>query len=147
MEPDFQSASNYNVRQERFRQKTIPFSDEKAVRYAALAVPTGCLPGFNDQVHMTEDNELRIQVFDQLNDKGFFVDDFVAFCASWLRSLPKDSYRKDAVVCMMASLLLLDKRAVNTHGYADSTVEKNSPPAASNIPSKDEWDRIWERLQ
>lgn len=129
--PDFASTEDYSVRQERFKDKPLPFSLEQATsrKSAALAVPTRILPGCNGQVCVTDQNVLQIQCFDKSHDKGFCVDDFGALNMRWLRSLPVDAYRQRAMTCVTASLLLLDMRAEAKHGIKIRRSRKRLPQA------------------
>ena len=126
--PDFQSYT-YNYRAERFAPKLYLFDKERGNQWAAFATTPGILDDTGNQVKLSNDNELVIQMFDKQHDKGFFVDDVIMLAKRMLASLPADDYRKAAGRHLEAALYTLDERVMKRgHAYNDSPKEAVTPP-------------------
>lgn len=146
--PDYNSYT-YNYREERFKETSYPFNKDKGANWSAFPTDSGTLPETNNQVSLTEDNKLVVQLFDKDHDCGFHVDSLGSLYGRMLRSLRMDQYRKDALMCNVVGLIAQDNRAVKfTNNFSDSPSEQTCPPNKDNLmPSLDEWINIWKRAK
>jgi hypothetical protein len=146
--PDYNSYT-YNYREGRFANVSYPFNPEQGSIWSAFPTDVGVLSETNDQVVLTADNKLVIQLFDKHHDTGFHVDSVGALYGRILNSLRQDQYRKDAIVCNTVGLIAQDNRAVKvTDNYSDSLSEQATPPNKDLLmPSLYEWINIWKRAR
>ena len=113
-----------------------------------MATNPGILNGTNDQAELTVDNQLVVQLYNTENPDGFFVDDVLRLVLKWLNSLQSNPDRADAAVLMKAALLLLDKSAVERHGYNFSTDERDADIDFEGMkPSDEDWARISSKVK
>jgi hypothetical protein len=145
--PDFTSYT-YNYRQQRFSPIRYEYDPERGNKWAAFPVSIGVLPETNDQIELTSDNKLVIQLFDEDHDTGFHVDSVGSIYGRWLMTLKSDRWRSDAIKCNNVGLVLLDDRAVEqTKNYSDSEPERLTPPDMDILPTEQEWMEIWHRAK
>lgn len=150
------SEISYSYRSERFSQtrgerepeRFFAFDVEKSCRGFGLPYRTDqdtkTLPFTNDQVQLTDDGRLIINVYKNREEtdgerdstKGMYLDDILALTAlvnnSSLKN-PKISDferkgRESITTLLNTILLILDEIAFQKHGYSGSEIEKVNPP-------------------
>jgi len=140
--PDYRSYT-YNYRAQRFARTSYPFDSERGKQWAAFATTPGILSDTGEQVELTADNKLVVQLFDKDHDRGFYVDDVIMLGKRMLASAQQDDYRKAALRHLEAALFMLDKRVMEKgHAYGESPEEAATPPPASMMMDIGEFNEL-----
>jgi len=131
----------FNYREERTKTHKLPFNGNDS------SLPFVCDSNFyNGQVKLTRD-ELIIKLYNNENTKGLYIDDIIAIVRTLTNSLRPCPEHEAMITLMMACNILKDNRArVITDNFSESPMERDTPPSPSVLPSKEEWNRIYEML-
>lgn len=152
--------NKFNYRYARLYPKMFALNPNLFCKYSAFPTFSGPLSGTNDQADFDEKTHvLKIKLYHEDNPFGLHIDGVIGLVSSWMMqrcSDQKDTNDKvitkadpacqQALICLQMTNRIMDKRAMEKHGYQQAPHEQMVvvPPMPC---TREEWMGIYDTMK